>query len=102
MKTESGAVKENNAKGKKKIKKAKTKKKQQKFLKIRCPICFNNLTNEAVSSTRCGHVFCTQCLMKAMSLKRMCPLCRVSLRSAMGCHPLYLHDNICEEDTESS
>ncbi|RVE54791.1 hypothetical protein evm_000558 [Chilo suppressalis] len=102
MKTGTVVTKPKNVKRKKKATKAKATKtkKCQKYLKIRCPICFNNISNEAVSSTQCGHVFCTRCLQKALQINSVCPTCRKSLRKTTGYHALYLNDNIYEEDLE--
>ncbi|KAJ8722892.1 hypothetical protein PYW07_004072 [Mythimna separata] len=88
-------VKEKTKKTKKQKTKAKSKRKQ--FLRIRCPICFNNLGKESVVSTRCGHVFCRNCLQKALLLKPVCPTCRRKLTGYQGYHKLYLDENVYED-----
>ncbi|CAG9585721.1 unnamed protein product [Danaus chrysippus] len=82
---------------KKKVKKGKTKTKisKKKYLRIKCPICFNNLGKESISSTICGHVFCTNCLLTAIRVRAVCPTCRRSLKGNKAHHLLYL-----DEDSE--
>merc|ERR1719163_2039436 len=40
-----------------------------------CPIC---LSDHAVDpeTTTCGHVFCGECLERALAVRRVCPVCR--------------------------
>ena len=52
---------------------------QSKQLKesLTCPICSEeNLTLDNLSVTKCGHIFCTECLKKWTSANDRCPLCR--------------------------
>ena len=44
-----------------------------------CPICFNTITNTNNCTTPCGHVFCFQCITKAMISNTQCPCCRQEL-----------------------
>ncbi|KAF9805685.1 hypothetical protein IEO21_08948 [Rhodonia placenta] len=39
-----------------------------------CSLCLEAPQN--TSTTRCGHVFCTPCIHKALKFKRSCPVCR--------------------------
>uniref|UniRef100_A0A3Q2P946 Ring finger protein 4 n=1 Tax=Fundulus heteroclitus TaxID=8078 RepID=A0A3Q2P946_FUNHE len=42
-----------------------------------------------VVSTKCGHVFCSQCLRDALAASHTCPTCRKRL-TARQYHPLYI------------
>ncbi|KAE8685314.1 putative glutaredoxin-C14-like [Hibiscus syriacus] len=39
-----------------------------------CPICMNLFTEEM--STRCGHIFCKECIKAALAVQGRCPTCR--------------------------
>ncbi|KAM7271100.1 hypothetical protein ACFE04_030314 [Oxalis oulophora] len=39
-----------------------------------CPICMGPLKEEM--STRCGHIFCKDCIKKAIGVQAKCPTCR--------------------------
>ena len=43
-----------------------------------CPICFQ-IIGEDSCKTKCGHKFCTGCLLKAVQRKNSCPMCRGEL-----------------------
>lgn len=49
---------------------------------MECPICMQNLRTTSVSSTKCGHVFCTQCIQQSLLITRNCPSCnqRINLK----------------------
>ncbi|XP_024120375.1 RING finger protein 4 isoform X1 [Oryzias melastigma] len=61
---------------------------------ISCPVCLD-LYSEIVGSgrlvvsTKCGHVFCSQCLRDALTSSHTCPTCRNRLTSRQY-HPLYV------------
>ncbi|KAM4554983.1 E3 ubiquitin-protein ligase RNF4 [Odontesthes bonariensis] len=61
---------------------------------ISCPVCLD-LYSEIVESgrlvvsTKCGHVFCSQCLRDALTSSHTCPTCRKRLTSRQY-HPLYI------------
>ncbi len=44
-----------------------------------CPICFDKLGTKNFSVTKCGHTFCTSCLLKSSNRNGLCPLCRSEL-----------------------
>ena len=51
---------------------------------IKCPICMETQTNFSHSghflvSTKCGHLFCDNCLLKHMSTSHKCPTCKCKL-----------------------
>lgn len=41
-----------------------------------CPVCFDKLTKKNYSITKCGHEFCTSCLVHSCNRNGMCPICR--------------------------
>jgi hypothetical protein len=42
--------------------------------KQECPICLQVINNEII--TKCNHIFCDNCLIKYITLKTTCPICR--------------------------
>lgn len=48
-------------------------------LRMECVICFENLKDRNVSSTECGHVFCTACIATAIKDRKACPSCNVPI-----------------------
>lgn len=44
--------------------------------KNECSICLESRNGKSVSTTRCGHVFCTPCITKTLKDCPSCPLCR--------------------------
>uniref|UniRef100_A0A1A8EWK4 Ring finger protein 4 n=1 Tax=Nothobranchius korthausae TaxID=1143690 RepID=A0A1A8EWK4_9TELE len=61
---------------------------------ISCPICldhYSEIVNSGrlVVSTKCGHVFCSQCLRDSLRTSHTCPTCRNKL-TARQYHPLYV------------
>lgn len=55
-----------------------------------CPICFDELGQNPIASTKCGHVFCLQCLQQALTIEKRCPKCRRVLKGPSAYHPLYV------------
>lgn len=53
------------------VSKAPTPQEEPKFT---CPICMCPLTQE--TSTKCGHIFCKDCIKMAISSQGKCPTCR--------------------------
>ena len=43
-----------------------------------CPICLKNIGEDSCT-TKCGHKFCTGCLLKAVQRNNSCPMCRGEL-----------------------
>ncbi|XP_077387232.1 E3 ubiquitin-protein ligase RNF4-like isoform X3 [Festucalex cinctus] len=61
---------------------------------ISCPVCMDTYSEmvssgRLVVSTKCGHVFCSQCLRDALRRSHSCPTCRKRLTSRQY-HPLYI------------
>ncbi|KAL5192936.1 E3 ubiquitin-protein ligase COP1 [Glycine soja] len=46
-----------------------------------CPICMSALEEE--TSTRCGHIFCKNCIRAALSAQAKCPTCRKVTRNSL-------------------
>ncbi|XP_050348911.1 uncharacterized protein LOC126772524 [Nymphalis io] len=55
-----------------------------------CPICMEELGKAPVSSTKCGHIFCSNCLEQSLKFEKRCPTCRKSLKGKLAYHALYL------------
>lgn len=57
---------------------------------LTCPICFEPLSSKLKpTTTRCGHIFCAECLVAFLRTSKKCPTCKanVTLRS---CTRLFL------------
>lgn len=57
---------------------------------VECPICYNNMIKAEVKITRCGHIFCTGCIVRALTNKNTCPVCRKNV-SLADLGNIYLH-----------
>ncbi|KAG7218140.1 hypothetical protein INR49_020591, partial [Caranx melampygus] len=69
---------------------------------ISCPVCLDSYTEvrhqivdsgRLVVSTKCGHVFCSQCLRDALTSSHTCPTCRKRLTHRQY-HPLVWFDSV--------
>ena len=70
--------------------------------KIWCPICMDSskqvasedsehgLLKRRMVSTPCGHIFCNECLRKALKRAPCCPKCR-TVTVFSKCHQLYFN-----------
>jgi len=48
-----------------------------------CPICLGDYDkSEELSVTRCGHIFCAECLESSVAASRSCPTCRKALNDS--------------------
>ncbi|XP_071755680.1 E3 ubiquitin-protein ligase RNF4 isoform X2 [Centroberyx gerrardi] len=61
---------------------------------ISCPVCMDSYTEivdtgRLVVSTKCGHVFCSQCLRDSLARSHTCPTCRKKLTHRQY-HPIYI------------
>jgi len=56
-----------------------------------CSICYLEFYGQSVrmTSTICGHVFCSRCIQRALAVRSMCPVCRRPL-SVYDVHEIYL------------
>lgn len=60
-------------------------------VEIECPICYGNIeedNEDSMSMTKCGHVFCTECINETLNSgnNRLCPTCR----NPLGCNDVYV------------
>lgn len=56
-------------------------------LELECAICLDEVKN--LTSTVCGHVFCSSCITKTIQTRKRCPTCNTELNMDK-IHPLYL------------
>lgn len=62
---------------------------QGNLVMLTCPICFEQLSSRMKPmSTRCGHIFCAQCLQRAIKGTHKCPTCKATVR-LKACTRLY-------------
>lgn len=57
---------------------------------LSCPICFEELMNSSLKpmSTKCGHIFCENCIQSSLSARKKCPVCMApaTLKSCIRLH----------------
>lgn len=51
---------------------------EQPSIRLECPVCMEDMVGKQISSTRCGHIFCSVCLRQALRTKPICPVCKSS------------------------
>ncbi|KAG9479542.1 E3 ubiquitin-protein ligase RNF4 [Eleutherodactylus coqui] len=61
---------------------------------VSCPICMDGYSEiiqsgRLIVSTKCGHIFCSQCLRDALRNVTSCPTCRKKLTPKQY-HPIYI------------
>ncbi|XP_066574400.1 E3 ubiquitin-protein ligase RNF4 [Amia ocellicauda] len=61
---------------------------------ISCPICMDTYgeiieSGRLIVSTKCGHLFCSQCIRDALKKSATCPACRKKLNHKQY-HPIYI------------
>ena len=54
---------------------------------IKCAVCLGDA--EEIMATKCGHVFCNQCICNAIQASQACPICRTKLDKNQ-IHPLFI------------
>lgn len=47
---------------------------------MECPICFKCIADQDLSVTSCGHLFCLECITKAIRNRAVCPTCNKATR----------------------
>ncbi|KAG8453414.1 hypothetical protein GDO86_000154 [Hymenochirus boettgeri] len=62
--------------------------------RVSCPICMDSYpeiiqSKRLIVSTKCGHIFCSQCLRDALKNSLKCPTCRKKLNHKQY-HPIYI------------
>ncbi|XP_036344980.1 hybrid signal transduction histidine kinase A-like isoform X1 [Rhagoletis pomonella] len=50
---------------------------------LMCAVCMESSINNQPTSTKCGHVFCANCIRQALRLTRKCPMCNTKLTPSM-------------------
>lgn len=61
----------------------------KRLIALSCPICYEQLSSETKPmSTRCGHIFCAQCLEQTLRTAKKCPTCQRAVRF-QNCTRLY-------------
>lgn len=61
---------------------------------VSCPVCMDAYgeiieSGRLVVSTKCGHLFCSQCLRDSLTRSHTCPTCRKKLTHKQY-HPIYI------------
>ncbi|KAJ7374764.1 E3 ubiquitin-protein ligase dtx3l [Desmophyllum pertusum] len=51
----------------------------------KCPICLDTMVNPR--TIKCGHVFCEECLKKALGIINICPICKEAQGIVRGNQP---------------
>lgn len=49
---------------------------------LKCSICLEQTEMKNVTTTACGHMFCTSCLLKHLAVRNTCPNCRTEIETA--------------------
>ncbi|CAH2299660.1 E3 ubiquitin- ligase RNF4 isoform X1 [Pelobates cultripes] len=62
--------------------------------KVSCPICLDGYSEivqskRLIVATKCGHIFCSQCIRDALKSASSCPTCRKKLTHKQY-HPIYI------------
>ncbi|KAM8939558.1 E3 ubiquitin-protein ligase RNF4 [Pelodytes ibericus] len=62
--------------------------------RVSCPICMDGYSEivqskRLIVSTKCGHIFCSQCIRDALKNGNSCPTCRKKLTPKQY-HPIYI------------
>lgn len=60
----------------------------QRRFELECAICLQRLEGQPVSSTPCGHLFCSECIENSIKINKLCPVCRsrVTTRQVKRAH----------------
>ena len=73
------------------------------LLKDECPICMNNIDQNSLITTPCGHKFHRVCLSEWKATNNTCPICRKSLeQSANNNENNHNNDNNNNNDSNIS
>lgn len=49
---------------------------------LECSICFETFCGREISATKCGHLFCSQCINRSIEDRQKCPMCNATADSA--------------------
>lgn len=47
--------------------------------KLECSICIEPIGTQELSSTPCGHLYCSSCITNSVKNRKMCPLCNTAI-----------------------
>lgn len=42
---------------------------------LECPICLQNINGREPTATKCGHLFCSNCIRRSINTRPKCPIC---------------------------
>lgn len=62
---------------------------QSSSSRMECPICMDEMANKSKSSTSCGHIYCTACIIRSLSTSSTCPLCKKTI-SEGSLRPIFI------------
>lgn len=62
---------------------------QEEKFALRCPICMESALRRSPYSTKCGHIFCENCIKTALRNKKSCPMCNTGL-TVKFIHPIFI------------
>ena len=51
-----------------------------------CPICLSEYKHP--QTTKCGHIFCRECIEQSLKYSSFCPTCKTPLRTLRGNQPI--------------
>lgn len=54
---------------------------ENNLVELECAVCLESIVGKNISSTPCGHMFCTTCVLSAFQKKSVCPMCKRAVRS---------------------
>lgn len=63
-------------------------------VKITCPICLDSSMKKKLVSTKCGHIYCEDCLKLALQSLKKCPVCRKALGGRDPYHPIFFNGHM--------
>lgn len=66
---------------------------ESKLFKLECAICLDSFGDQEISFTPCGHVFCTECIQRAIRERKQCPSCNyrvISIQLKRAHLPVYV------------
>ncbi|XP_037045909.1 uncharacterized protein LOC119081268 [Bradysia coprophila] len=51
-----------------------------KKIVMECILCYENMIDQPISSTPCGHIFCSKCTIETLRVRPSCPICNKFVR----------------------
>src|SRR4029079_14922580 len=68
---------------------------EAKFNDLECPICYETYDNYGMLSTKkCGHYYCVNCILESIDHDKKCPSCRTYL----DINELMYVDDLCKNN----